>query len=416
MSAPPPPRIAVSDRGAARLRAGHPWVYRSDLLTPTPEARFAPIVDRRGRALGWGALHPTATLALRLWHRHDAPITRELIAARLERAVAHREALQRDPDSGLQGATALRLVHAEADALPGLIVERYGPLLVVQNGSAALEPELEWIADWLRERVGAEAALLRADAPARRLEGLSGEARALFGAVPERLEVSDGALRWSVDPWRGQKTGAYLDQRSNQRRFARAVAHHTPHGAVLDVFAHHGGFGLHALAAGAGSATLIDSSASALAGAREAALRNRLSEPELLQGDAFETLRALQREGRRFDAISLDPPPFAKRSRDLERALAGYKELHLSALRLLNPGGLLASASCSAAVVESDLLNVVSEAAADLSSSAPEEPPLRVLARAGAAPDHPERLGFPESAYLKFLLLQRAPAEGPARG
>ena len=419
MTTPAPPRIAVSDRGAERLRAGHPWVYRSDVLTPIHEARFAAIVDRRGKPLGWGAVHPSSLLAIRLWHRHDTPIDATLIAERIDTALDYRERLRSDPAAGLEGATALRLLHAEADRVPGLIVDQLGPVLVMQNGSAALEPHLETVAALLKARTGATALLLRGDAKARQLEGLSPKPRALFGEVPDQVEVSDGVLNWILNPLRGQKTGAYLDQRLNQRRFASAVASFTPGGTVLDVFSHHGGFGLHAIASGAGAATLIDSSAAALQGGAEAARRNQLSEPERLHGDAFDTLRALRSEGRRFDAISLDPPPFAKRSRDLERALAGYKELHLSALRLLNPGGILASASCSAAVGEADLLNVISEAAADLAAAdqaAADHPPLQILSRSGAAPDHPERLGFPESAYLKFVLLHRAPAEPGARG
>jgi len=213
-------------------------------------------------------------------------------------------------------------------------------------------------------------------------------------------------VRLVVDPWRGQKTGTFLDQRVNARRLA---AH--GRGRALDVFSYHGAFGLH-LALGAGAAPgaetveLVDSSAAALAGAEAAFARHGLARPALRQGDAFALLRELEAAARgagdagRYDAISLDPPALAKRQRDLDRAYAGYKELNLRALRLLRPGGVLGTSSCSSHVGDADFLIMLEDAAADAGRKA------RVLARHGAAPDHPERLGFPESAYLTFVVLQ----------
>jgi 23S rRNA (cytosine1962-C5)-methyltransferase len=393
--------VRVRERGAARLLAGHPWVYRSDLYAPPERAGFAPIRGPRGEALGWAAVHPTSQIAVRLLHRSDTPIDEGVIVARLDAALDYREALARDPAAEMAGVTGLRLVHAEADGLPGVIVDQLGPVLVVQNGCAAFEPHLDAIVGRLQARRSPAGILGRLDTAVRDLEGLPRKQRLLAGAVPERVTVSDGLLSWSLDPRGGQKTGAYLDQRLNHRRFAKSVAAHRPGARVLDVFAHHGGFGLHALAAGARSATLIDSSAAALAEALAAASRHALPTPEVQRADAFARLRELVREGAQFDAISVDPPALATRARDVERALAGYKELNLRALQLLTPGGLLVSSSCSGHVQQADLLNVLAEAASDAGL-----PALRVLWRAGAAPDHPERLAFPESAYLDVVLVQ----------
>ncbi len=397
------PPVAVDGRGAARLAAGHPWVYRSDVLTPPQRPGFAPVVDRRGRPLGWAAVHPTSQIAVRLLHHHDAPVDEDLLVARLDAALDLRAALAAAPDAEMAGVTGYRCVHAEADGLPGLIVDRLGPVLVLQNGCAALEPHLDALVARLVQRLAPEGVLGRFDAHARELEGLATEVRTLHGEVPERVEVDDGALTWRVDPRGGQKTGAFLDQRLNHRRLARAAMALAPDpGAVdaLDAFSYHGGFGLHLLRAGARSALLVDSSAAALESAARAAARHGLPRPELDRSDAFESLRALARAGRRFAAVSVDPPALAKRARDLERAMAAYKELNLRAIRLLAPGGVLGSSSCSAHLQEAEFLNVLADAAADAGRA------LHVLGRFGAAPDHPERLGFPESRYLKFVLVR----------
>ena len=393
--------VAVDGRGAARLAAGHPWVYRSDVLTPPQRAGFSPIVDRRGRPLGWAAVHPTSQIAVRLLHHHDAPVDESLLIARLDAALDLRTALAADLDAAMAGVTGYRCVHAEADGLPGLIVDRLGPVLVVQNGCAALEPHVDALVARLAERLAPEGVLGRFDTHARALEGLPTEVRTLHGDVPHHVDVDDGTITWRVDPRGGQKTGAFLDQRLNHRRLARsAMAFATDPDAVdaLDAFSHHGGFGLHLLLAGARSALLVDSSAAALEAAAATAARHGLPAPTLSRGDAFESLRALDREGRRFAAISVDPPALAKRARDLERAMAAYKELNLRAMRLLAPGGVLGTSSCSAHLQEAEFLNVLADAAADAGRD------LHVLGRFGAAPDHPERLGFPESRYLKFVL------------
>jgi len=405
----PLPPVAVDGRGAARLAAGHPWVYRSDVLTPPARPGFAPLVDRRGRGLGWAAVHPTSQIAVRRMHAVDRPIDEALLVARLDAALDLRVALAGDPDAAMDGVTGYRCVHAEAEGLPGLVVDRLGPVLVVQNGCAALEPHLPALVARLVERLAPAGVLGRFDARVRALEGLPTDVLTLAGEVPERLEVHDGRLTWRIDPRGGQKTGAFLDQRLNHRRLARAAMAHvrvSRHARApepvdaLDAFSHHGGFGLHLLHAGARSVELIDASAGALAEAAAAAARHGLPAPRLTRADAFERLRELERAGARYHAISVDPPALAKRVRDLERAMAGYKELNLRALRLLAPGGVLGTSSCSAHLQEAEFLNVLADAAADAGRG------VHVLGRFGAAPDHPELLGFPEGRYLKFVLLR----------
>jgi 23S rRNA (cytosine1962-C5)-methyltransferase len=387
--------VVVTARGAARLAAGHPWVYRSDVARPPAAPGFAPVHDARGRTLGWAAVHPTSQIAVRLMHVHDTPVDEAVLVARLRAAVARRAALADDPDAHMDGVTGYRIVHGEADGLPGLVVDRLGPVLVVQNGSAALEPYLEALVDALVSNLAPTGVLGRFDAPAREHEGLPRTIRTLAGEVPETVEVNDGRLIWPIRPLAGQKTGTFLDQRLNHRRLASHAR-----GAALDAFAYQGGFGLHLLRAGATSVELVDSSAAALAQAVAAADRNGLPPPQCTRADAFERLRELDREGARFDTISVDPPALAKRARDLPRAMAAYKELNLRALRLLTPDGVLGTSSCSAHLQEAEFLNVLADAAADARRT------VHVLGRFGAAPDHPERLGFPESRYLKFVLLQ----------
>jgi 23S rRNA (cytosine1962-C5)-methyltransferase len=387
--------VVVNARGADRLAAGHPWVYRSDVRRHATRPGFAPVHAENGRPLGWAAVHPSSQIAVRLLHRGAAPVDETLLLELLDAALARREALARDPDAGLGGATGYRLVHAEADGLPGLIVDRLGPVLAVQNGCAALEPHLGALVARLLERLAPEGVVGRFDAAAREREGLAREVRVLAGNVPDVVEVSDGRLTWPLHPLTGQKTGTFLDQRLNHRRLARHAR-----GAALDVCSYHGGFGLHLLAAGAEHVELVDASASALEGAAVAAARNALAVPRLTRADAFERLRELDRAGASFDVIALDPPALAKRARDVPRALAGYKELNLRALRLLAPLGVLGTATCSAHVQEAEFMNVLADAAADAGRT------VHVLGRFGAAPDHPERLGFPESAYLSFVLLR----------
>lgn len=390
--------MTVSAIGRARLEAGHPWVYRSDVQGPILAARWAPLVDGRGRALGWGAVHPTSQIAVRRFHASDEPVTRDDVVRRVRAAVQLRAALLAShaaapPPPG--PVSGYRLVHAEADGLPGLVVDRLGEALVVRNGCAAMEPHVSDVVATLVDMLSPEHVILRHDGPDRAREGLDVSVTAAYGSCIHKTRFHDGWLTWSVDPSSGQKTGAYLDQRVNH-----ALLGARGQGRVLDVFSHHGGFGLHALRGGAESLVAIDASHAALEGARRAASANGLPPPTVRRGDAGQELRALLRSGDRFDVVSVDPPAFAKRARDLRRAEAAYKDVNLHAMRLLAPGGTLASSTCSHHLSDAAFANVLSDAAADAGRT------FRVLDRRGAAPDHVERLGFPESSYLKFVLLE----------
>lgn len=379
--------MTVSARGAERLRAGHPWVYHSDLSDIPDEPGIVAVRDARGRTLGWALVNPRSELTARLLRRGEQPAGPELLEERLHQALDLRERLAIDAD-------ACRLVHAEADGLPGLVVDRYADVLVVQNGSAALEPHLDQLLAVLLERLGPSGVLARFDGRSRELEGLPRDVFEAYGTVPERLEVREGRVRYLVDPWTGQKTGAFLDQRENRLALGRRA-----HGPGLDVFAYHGSFGLH-LALACESVECLDSSGPALERALENARLNGLENLTVEQGNAFELLRARERAGRRYGAISLDPPAFAKARRDLDAAYRAYKEVNLRAMRLLEPGGVLGTASCSYHLDEPTFYLMLRDAAADAGRT------VRVLERRGQAADHPELLNVPETRYLKFAILQ----------
>lgn len=374
--------------GAIRVAEGHPWVYRSDLIAVPEAPGFAPVRTRKGRTVGWAAVNPVSLISVRMMHRRDEPIGEEALVARLHAALDFREGLE------LPDTDALRLVHAEADGLPALVVDRYADVLVVKNGCAALEPHLPALVDALVARLRPRGVLGRLDDPVREREGLPREVTTLYGEVPDEVEVRERGVRLLVSPREGQKTGAFLDQRDNHARLG-AVARDR----ALDVFSYQGGFGLH-LARRAASVELVDSSGPALERARRNLELNGLANASLTQADAFERLRELDREGARFAVVSLDPPAFAKRARDLDNAYGAYKELNLRALRILEPGGVLGTSSCSFHVAPADFDRMLADAAADAGRR------VRVLGRWGQAPDHPELLGFPESRYLKFTMLQ----------
>lgn len=380
---------AVLDRGGvARLVRGHPWVYRSDVLRLPTEPGFYPVESKKGRSLGWAAVNARSLISVRIVHRGAEPVTREFLLERLDRALAMRERrIRADTD-------AYRLVHAEADGLPGLVVDRYRDVLVLKSGCAAFEPFLADIAAHLAERLPVAGILGRLDDSHRETEGLERHVTTLFGSVPDELVCREAGVAFVVSPYGGQKTGSFLDQRENHARLGRHAR-----GRALDVFSYQGGFGLH-LARGADSVELIDSSGPALERARHNADLNSLTNVSFTQADAFDRLRELDAAEARFDVISLDPPAFAKRSKDVEPAYGAYKELNLRCLRMLAPDGVLGTSSCSFHISSEVFARVLDEAAVDAGRR------LRVLGRHGQAFDHPELLGFPESRYLKFLLLE----------
>jgi 23S rRNA (cytosine1962-C5)-methyltransferase len=379
--------VTVSNRGAARWVRGHPWIYRSDVTSPTPAAGIVPVEDPTGRFLGQALCSPRSEIRLRLLERTDRIIDRRWWREQLARAASRRAGID---------ANACRLVHGEGDGLPSLIVDQYDRYLVVQLLSAGLETLRDEIIAALVEEFSPEGVLLRNDAPVRKHEGLPEEIELAHGQVPESVEAREGSVRYHAAPWTGQKTGAFLDQRPN-RVLAGELAR--PGGEALDCFAYHGSFALH-LARRAGTVLAQDTSPEALERGKENARINGLTNIEWKQGDAFEVLRDLEHRRRQFDTIVLDPPAFAKSRAAIAAALRGYKEINLRALRILKPGGTLLTASCSFHISRPQFLQMLADAAADSGRRV-------TLARLlGQGVDHPEILTIPETGYLKGAVLR----------
>jgi 23S rRNA (cytosine1962-C5)-methyltransferase len=345
------------------------------------------VKDSRGRFIGQALYSPKSEIRLRLLERSDRPVDAAWWSERLAASAARRRGID---------ATAYRVVHAEGDALPSLVVDRYGRWLVVQILSAGLETLRETIVAALVRALGPEGILLRNDAPVRRREGLSLDPVQIHGAVPREIEVREGPVRYLAAPWEGQKTGAFLDQRPNRILAGRLVP---PLGRALDCFAYHGSFALH-LAQRAAAVRALDSSPEALdRGAANAAL-NDLDNIEWREADAFEALRDFERARERFDAVVLDPPAFAKSRASVPGALRGYREINLRAMRILAPGGVLITASCSFHVRLPQFLGMLAEAAGDSGRTL-------ILAQVlGQGEDHPEVLTIPETGYLKGAVLR----------
>ena len=379
----------VSTKGARRWAAGHPWIFRSDLITPPDtEAGTVRVLDQRGKPIGVALWSPRSEISLRLLDRDADAIIDDIWWRRaIARAIARRGAL-----NGV--ANAYRLVHGEGDLIPSLIVDRYDRWLVVQLMSAGLERYRGEIVRALVELVAPDGILARNDVPLRRKEGLDTDVELLHGHVPDEIEVDEHGVRYLAAPWRGQKTGAFLDQREN-----RALVGSVARGRALDCFSYHGSFALH-LARRADHVLAVDASAHALTRAEENFRRNALSNGEFVEANAFEFLKAKERERARFDTIVLDPPAFAKTRPALPGAIRGYKEINLRAMRILAPGGMLFTASCSYHLTKPLFLEMLEEAAADSGRRIA----LRELR--GQPLDHPEVLTIPETGYVKGALLE----------
>jgi len=379
----------VSSKGARRWAAGHPWIYRSDVITlPGDEPGVTRVEDQRGKPLGVALWSPRSEISLRLLDRDpDATIDRSWWRRRLERAIERRSEVERS-------ANAFRLVHGEGDLIPSLIVDRYDRWLVVQLMSAGLEQCRADIVAALNELVEPDGILARNDVPLRRKEGLDTNVELLAGTVPDEIEVNEHGVRYLAAPWRGQKTGAFLDQREN-----RALAGSVARGRALDCFSYHGSFALH-LARRAEHVVALDASAHALVRAEENFRRNGLTNGEFVEANAFEYLKARERDRARFETIVLDPPAFAKTRAALPAAIRGYKEINLRAMRILAPGGMLFTASCSFHLTKPLFLEMLEAAAADSGR--------RLVLRElrGQPLDHPEVLTIPETGYIKGALLE----------
>ena len=382
-------RATVSARGAERWAAGHPWIYRSDLIDPPAAPAGAILVTDRGhRPLGIALYSPASEIALRLLDRDaSASLDTAWWGDRLARALARRTPL-------IGHTNAYRVVHGEADGLPSLIVDRYDRWLVVQLLSAGLERFRTPIVSALLALLEPDGILARNDTAVRTKEGLSRATERLHGDVPRAIEVVEHGVRYLAAPWDGQKTGAFLDQREN-----RVLAGSVARGRALDCFAYHGSFALH-LARNATDVTALDSSGPALARARENAARNGFTNIQTVQTDAFEFLRAEEHAGAHYDTIVLDPPAFAKTRHSLDAAIRGYKEINLRAMQLLSPGGMLFTASCSFHLSASLFRDMLRDAASDSGRR------LALREFRGQPLDHPEVLTIPESGYIKGALLE----------
>jgi 23S rRNA (cytosine1962-C5)-methyltransferase len=379
--------VVVSAKGAARWHAGHPWIYRTDVYAePRDTPGIVTVTDRRGRHLGQALYSPKSEIRLRLLSAGRESIDAGWWGVRIAGALARRGAI---------AATAYRVVHAEGDGLPSLVVDRYGPYAVAQLLSAGLEHARGDVVAGIQAALAPTAILLRNDAAIRRHEGLPLAVEPIVGTVPDPLEVEEDGIHYLAAPHTGQKTGAFLDQRENRR----LLAQHTGGGRALDVFTYHGSFALH-LARHAAEVTAVDSSSDALARGRDNAALNGLTNIVWREANAFDLLRQLERRGEAFETIALDPPAFAKTKASLPRALAGYKEINLRALRLLTPQGVLLTCSCSYHVSRGAFAEMLAAAARDAGRR------VELLAQVGAARDHPELLNVPETGYLKGALLR----------
>jgi 23S rRNA (cytosine1962-C5)-methyltransferase len=382
--------VRVTLAGAQRLRALQPWCYRQDVASAPdrlPRGAVVHVADPQGNPVGQAFWAQKSPLALRLLTRDKAEVNDAFFRERLERAIARRR--------GMAGREALRLVHGEADLLPGLFADRYGQGLVIQTLSEGADVRKETWAAWLLELTGCTHAVLRDDASGRDFEGLPRESRPLRGDPPFRFAFREGANRFEVDLLQDMKTGSFLDQADNHLRAGELGT-----GEALDCFSYHGGFAL-ALAAGRCTRVLaVEQDPGAAEQARANAAANGRTTVEVQAANAFDVLHAFDREGRKFDTVVVDPPGLAKRREGVKTALRAYRELNLRALRCLRPDGLLVTCSCSHKVSREAFEEVVLAAARDARRA------VQVLERRGAGMDHPALGTLPETEYLKALFVR----------
>ena len=381
--------MAVTTRGERRLKTGHPWIYRSDLRrVAAGPGDVVRVTGTDRRELGYGLYSSRSVIALRMLTRRDVRPDDAFWRARLEAAIRYRESLDID-------ATACRLVHGEGDRLPALVVDRYGDVLVVQALSQATDRLLPLIGELLADLLQPVGILARNDPQVRALEGLDRTIALRHGSVPQEVEVREGAVRLAVDPWRGQKTGLFLDQRENR---VAAAAHAS--GRAFDGFSYTGAFALQ-LASACDEVVAVDVSESTAAAVARNAETNGAANVRPRAANVFDVLRDCDRAGERFDTIVLDPPAFAKNRGAVERALAGYKEINLRALKILAPGGTLITSSCSYHVDEPAFGRMLAEAAGDARAD------VRVVEKRLQSRDHPVLATVPETSYLKCVVLRK---------
>ncbi|HEY0077590.1 MAG TPA: class I SAM-dependent rRNA methyltransferase [Pyrinomonadaceae bacterium] len=384
------PRVTVTKRGAERVRAGHLWIYRSDVRDAGAAERGGVLVsvgDERGRHVGQALWSDRSEIALRLLTTGEETIRREWWRARLRRAAERRASLAREAD-------AYRLVYSEGDLLPSLIVDKYGDVLVLQTLAQATDALRGMLTELLVEEFEPRAVVERNDVRVRSLEGLELRAGVVYGDAPPEMEVVQHGVRFRVAPLGGQKTGAFLDQRENHLA-ARAYAR----GRALDCFTFNGGFALN-IAPSCESVLGLDVSAEAVAASRRNAELNGATNVEFREANVFDALRELEAAGERFDTIVLDPPAFAKNRGSVRAAARGYKEINLRALKLLNEGGTLVTCTCSYHMTETMFLDTITEAAADARRR------VQIAEKRIQSSDHPVLVGVPETLYLKCLIVR----------
>jgi 23S rRNA (cytosine1962-C5)-methyltransferase len=401
-----PPTVTLSPGREKSIARHHPWLFSGAIASVSVAIAAGEAVrvqSAEERFLAWGAFSPRSQIRVRVWSWDEAEA---IDAAYFERRIAAALARRKDYSGARQPRGALRLVNAEADGMPGLIADRYADTVVVQFLAAGADRWRAEIAAALTRLTGCRTLYERSDAEVRALEGLPERNGLITGDEPgDSIEILEGegatACRFLVDIRAGHKTGFYLDHAENRGRIAQLCSERT----VLNCFAYTGGFSIAALRAGAHSVDSIESSADALQRARAHVTLNGLdaSRVRWIEADAFKQLRVLRDQGARYDVIILDPPKFAPTAAHVERAARAYKDINLHALRLLHPGGLLATFSCSGAIDAGLFQSIVAGAAQDARVD------VQVLSRLQAASDHPVVLAFPEGEYLKGLLLRAAP-------
>ena len=385
--------VRVNRKAALRVASGHPWIFTSDIADRDgAEAGPVKVLDPRGRPLGTAHYSSASQISLRMLSRQVEEIGRDFFLRRIRAAEQHRRTMLLNM---VHDSDAYRVVHGEGDLLPALVVDRYGDYLVMQTLDQGMDAAKTEIASCLEEIFQPKGIVLRNDVAVRAKEQLPLETAVLAGVVPESVAVRMNGLTLRANLLHGQKTGIFLDQRQNYLAAARCARG----GKALDCFTSTGGFALH-LAAQCEAVEAVDSSQPALATARVNAAANGIANVDFREADVFDLLAGYASARRQFSLVVLDPPAFAKSRRNLEAAVSGYKEINLRALRLLGPGGILVTCSCSHHLSESMLLELVAEAALDANRT------LRVLDRRTQSQDHPILLTVPETLYLKCLILE----------
>jgi len=379
--------VRVTKRGADRIRGGHLWIYRSDVTDAGGLAggSVVRVNDSHGNLVGQALFSNASEIALRLLTQSDATIDREWWRGRIREAADRRERI-------VSGTNAYRLISSEGDLLPSLIVDVYDDVFVLQTLSQGTESIKAMLVELMVEGFAPRAVVERNDMRVRQLEGLGMIAGTLYGDCPESVEIVQHGVRFIVEPLSGQKTGAFLDQREN-RLAARAVAR----GRALDCFTFAGAFALN-VAPVCNSVLGLDISSDAVAAARRNAELNNANNVEFREVNVFDALRELEAAGERFDTIVLDPPAFARNRGSIKSAARGYKEINLRAIKLLNPGGLLITCTCSYHMSEEMFLAVLADAANDARRRLP------LVEKRMQARDHPVLLGVPETYYLKCVI------------